>query len=565
MTIDEIRAQFPQYASVPDGDLLMALHRKFYADTHVKDFVSRIDGGMDAMARTAAWGDAGLRDYWRENVQKPMDGETAEDAAVRAGGQISGRATEGGRIGTAARSALQGVTYGAGDEIVAGGAALARKLTGQDGSLGDIYGVELSRERDRLNQGRENYPGTALASEVGGAVAVPLGAMSTGGNLATRAAKGAATGGLLGGAYGFMSGEGGAEGRSTNARDVGLTSAVVGGAIPVAGEVVRRVIRGGAERSAVKDFATNAPSVDTLKNQAAKLYDAARANGVTASQAQTTNLSAGINGIARAEGLVTPAGRVAETYPAIKHALNMVDDFAQGTMDPTQMQAVRRTLQNAAGSADAAERRIGAKMLEAFDGWVEPLAPQFKVANALYRRAMGGEMIDRTIELAGSKAGQFTGSGFENALRTEFRALERQIIKGQIRGLSPDQVSAISRVARGGAMENIARDIGKAAPRGVVSAGAAGGVPFAIGTTLGGPVAGAAAGLGTLAAGEIGRRTATAMQTKNAEIASALMRSGGSLPTLPALYGSAATDSVVQGLLQSNPVIASKMQGLLNQ
>lgn len=562
-TIAEIRAQFPQYADIPDGDLLMGLHRKYYPDMHVREFVDSIDGARDAMAKSASWGETDLRDYWRGEVVKPMAGESQEQADVRAGGSMA-KPTTGGGVGVGLRSALQGMTLGAGDEIVAGGAALARKIGGNDGPISDIYDIELSRERERLATGREERPGIALASEIGGAVALPIPGVG-GGPTWARAAKGAGIGGLLGGAYGFLSGEGGTEERVENAGDVGLLSAGIGGALPLAGEAVRRTVRGVAGRGAQAEAVAAAPSVQTLKDQASRLYDAARQNGVIASQGQTTEIAGAIREIANEAGVRTPSGRVAESFPKLRDALAMVDDFTNGTMDPKQMQSVRRTLQAAAASADGSERRIGVQMLKTFDDWVEPMAPQFKVANELYRRAMGGEMIDTAIELAGSRAGQFTGSGFENALRTEFRALERQIIKGDLKGLSPDQVSAISRVARGGVIENAARDIGRVAPRGPVSFVGGGGVPFAVGTTFGGPLVGAAAGAGTLAAGEVGRRVATGMQTKNAALASALMRTGGQLPSLPAKYGSAATDSVVRGLIAADPTIASRMQGLLSQ
>src|SRR5690606_6127403 len=112
------------------------------------------------------------------------------------------------------------------------------------------------------------------------------------------------------------------------------------------------------------------------------------------------------------------------------------------------------------------ERRIATLMLEQFDQFLDPLAPQIAQANQIYSRAMKGEAIETAIELAGSRAGQFSGSGFENALRTEFRAMERAIIKGDLRGLSEAEKEAISRVARGGSLENIARWIGKFAPSG---------------------------------------------------------------------------------------------------
>jgi hypothetical protein len=198
-------------------------------------------------------------------------------------------------------------------------------------------------------------------------------------------------------------------------------------------------------------------------------------------------------------------------------------------MTPTEMLQVRKSFQAAAQSADPVEARIGTILIRQFDDFTSPLAPQIAEANQIYRRAMQGDLIETTIELAGSRSGQFSGSGFENALRTEFRGLERKIIKGQLK-VTPDEEALIKRIAQGGFSENLARDVGKAAPRGVVSTGISSGVPFAIGTSIGGPALGAALAATTLGAGEIGRRVATSLQGRNAGLLSALARSGGRLP-----------------------------------
>jgi hypothetical protein len=201
-------------------------------------------------------------------------------------------------------------------------------------------------------------------------------------------------------------------------------------------------------------------------------------------------------------------------------------------MTPGQMQVVRESFQEAA-KQPGREGRIGTQMLREFDTFSKGVAPQLREADAVYSRAMKGSRIEQAVELARVQAGQFSGSGFENALRTQFRALERQIVKGQIKGLSDAEKDAISKVARGGAIENISRWLGKAAPTSIVNAGLGGGMASMVGTMFGGPGVGAAIGAGTMAAGAGGRKLATALQSRNADVAGALARSGGQLPTQP--------------------------------
>lgn len=63
MNISEIRTKYPQYSDVSDGDLVQALHRKFYSDMPYKEFEGKVfgtkpakigvEGLPDAIAETA--------------------------------------------------------------------------------------------------------------------------------------------------------------------------------------------------------------------------------------------------------------------------------------------------------------------------------------------------------------------------------------------------------------------------------------------------------------------------------------------------------------------------------
>jgi hypothetical protein len=316
------------------------------------------------------------------------------------------------------------------------------------------------------------------------------------------------------------------------------------------GSTIDRVRQGGLRAA----FVRNTESVDDLRTAATSLYDDARATGVQAAPAQTTAMATRARATLQAEGAITPSGRIAE-MPNVRHAIATLDDYAGSPMTPTEMLSVRRALQTAAGSADGAEARIGRVLRNQFDEAINPLAPQIRQANAIYGRMAQGELVEQTIELAGSQAGQFTGSGFENALRTQFRGLERKIIKGQLQA-SPDEVAMISHIARGGSLENLMRDIGKAAPTGVVSLGMGAGVPFVMGNAIGGPALGAAAAVAVPTVGAGARNIATRLQTGNADFLGAIARSGGKAPA---------------GLLGNSPfsltrdVLAPPIPGLLAQ
>src|SRR5690606_18202419 len=145
------------------------------------------------------------------------------------------------------------------------------------------------------------------------------------------------------------------------------------------------------------------------------------------------------------------------------------------------------------------EARIASIMKDALDDFVQRLRPgdvlagdpikgasALKVARDLWARGSKADAIENLIERARNRAGQFSGSGYENALRTEFRAFVRN--RRNLRGFTADERAALQRVARGGPIENALRYLGKLAPTGIVSAALSGGA----GAAMGGPVGAAA-------------------------------------------------------------------------
>lgn len=413
------------------------------------------------------------------------------------------------------------------DSVPVIGPALNDFGAGVDAAFASLVEGRPVTKEERLGiseSERRQFPEASLAGTVAG-VALPLGAVGAtklGGQLLGLTGKTIPrTAASLGSTFGITTADQMARGESfQDAAWDSVFPSVVAGLIPGAESVARALVRSGGK--------TVAPTVEALKDEAGQIYDAARASGVEVNRTGTINLADQMYDLARQEGIISPTGRMTGGYPKITEAVKTFDDFATGgAMSVPQMQAVRRTLQDAAGSLDAGERRIGKLMLDKFDEFVEKGVPELAEASQIYHRAKKGELIETAIELAGSRAGQFTGSGFENALRTEFRNLERQIIKGTLKGITEAEKEAISKVAKGGSLENVARWFGKFAPTGVVSTGLSAGVPFAVGNAVGGPVIGGAMAAGALGLGAGGRALATGLQKGNASVASALMRRGG--------------------------------------
>lgn len=131
------------------------------------------------------------------------------------------------RLDAAIGGGMQGVSLGAGDEILAAASA----LTG-----GPAQGaLRAEQVRATLEQDRENYPGTAIVSEILGGFLLPGATYKAGAGFLRNVARAAGVGAGMGGAYAYNTGEGGIADRISRV-PAGAAIGAIGGAIatPVA-------------------------------------------------------------------------------------------------------------------------------------------------------------------------------------------------------------------------------------------------------------------------------------------------------------------------------------------
>jgi hypothetical protein len=151
-------------------------------------------------------------------------------------------------------------------------------------------------------------------------------------------------------------------------------------------------------------------------------------------------------------------------------------------------------------------------------------AEALRQARDFYSRMRKSDVIEDLIKDAELSAPNFSGSGLENALRTQFRNLAKNDRK--MRLFTQEERAAIEAVAKGSGMANALRFIGRFAPTGVVSTGIGGGAGAGVGAFFGGPVG---AGIGAAvvpAVGMTGRLGATALTRSAASRAGDIARGG---------------------------------------
>lgn len=429
----------------------------------------------------------------------------------------------------------QGATMGAYDEVASALGipikGIENIFSGRDsiGGPGDILpflGRSFMDAREGqqalVNQAYEQAPIAAGAGDVAGALG--LGLLSGGSNVASiarpsilgMAGRGGLEGGLQGGASGFNA----AQDASLEGRLKAAAQGAVGGG--VLGALTGGVVGGSMARQQHKAV----PTVKELFDDAEALYTSARTSGKAASPQQSTEFANHIMDIAKAESLVGPkTGAIDTSYPHLAGFVNMMNEYGGEVLDVGRLQSLRRRLTSAAGSSDSNERRIAMSMLDDFDNLATSIAPELEDATNLYWRAKTGELIERLGKLADVRASQYSQSGIENGLRAEFRALERRIINGKVRGLPQELVDQIGAISRGDSLQDAARWASRFSLKNPL-------------TALGGTAAGFATGSFPVAAGVwAGAQGAGMLASKMARdkyaIAAALARNGGALPSVP--------------------------------
>lgn len=307
-------------------------------------------------------------------------------------------------------------------------------------------------------------------------------------------------------------------------------------------ELAGDVIGGGATGAGLARFAQSRaqgaieaaiPSVDDLKQQAGALYRQAEQRGQTAGPMQTQQLATDMQTMLRREGQLGPAGKITDADTNTSKAHNLIEQYSGLQMTPKEMDTVRGVIADGRKSPDASDQRLAKVMLEEFDAWADPQAPEFSQAREIASRYLQAEDLEQARELANVDASRLTQSGLENAIRGQYRLLDRNSVKGR-EWFTPEVSGAIEKVSRGTPASNIARAIGRFAPQGPVATGMSVFAPAGLGGYLGGTT-GAALGASLGLAGIAGRTAATGMTRRAADVAELTARNGGSIPQAPLL------------------------------
>jgi hypothetical protein len=223
-------------------------------------------------------------------------------------------------------------------------------------------------------------------------------------------------------------------------------------------------------------------------------------------------------------------GYTPKAYPGIASVLEEMTNV-QNPKDFTELQAIRKMIQNQQGSADPQTRRLATSLKDDFDSYVlNAPSDHFTTgttqgvkdwddARNSYSRLKKSEVFDDMMTNAELDQSKFTQSGAENSLATQLRQLAKNDKK--MRMFSSDEQDAIREAAKGGTVQNMLKFYGRFAPHGPVSS------IFSGGATVLEPLIGVPFAMGA----EGARRAATAIRSTDVQNLGAQMRLGAK-PTL---------------------------------
>lgn len=224
-----------------------------------------------------------------------------------------------------------------------------------------------------------------------------------------------------------------------------------------------------AERpSGLEGLRAKAPSLEELKAQKDAAYKKAEETGVRVSRGAMTRLKVQLVNELKKEGMDL------DLHPKAMAAAKRITE-AKGPQSLNDLETLRKIANDAKGSMDKAEARLGAKIVDRLDEFEETLgqhevisgdasaATAYKEARALNTKVKRSETIAELMDRAETKAGaHYTQAGMEHAIRAEFKQLA--LNKKELRRFSKEEQAAIKNIARGGKWENSLRNLGKFDP-----------------------------------------------------------------------------------------------------
>lgn len=378
---------------------------------------------------------------------------------------------------TALDQAMQGATFGFGDEVSdrlgAVGAKLYDKTLGDNvtngQSIGDLVNEARANTKQRLSDEFNTRPALSIGSNLAGALLTggageetaagsAIGDALKSGSLGARIGKGALAGAASGAVYGTGAANDG--NRLEGAEQGALTGAVAGGAVPAVGgalsDVGNTVInagRGLLARSpqAVQDAAQN------LKNNASDIYKQMRAAGAVFHKDAGNELSQGIDA-----ALNNPEHDfIPELNPKTQAIVDRINKRIEkdGSISLSHLDQYRRMLGKIGGSEDGVSAGAVRNAIDGFVDNAEGSYLQNGSAEGLNLLQQGRKQYQQASKFEDISDILTRADGDPNKIKAGLtRFLDNT---NNTRGWSPEELAALKDAASGSGTEKLLKMGGK--------------------------------------------------------------------------------------------------------
>lgn len=438
MTLEEIRAQYPQYNSLPDGELAYRLWNKDYkGKVPMGLFADKMKLSDDSFKQ--------MTTFAQESGYTPTHYSAAE-----------GYVPPLSRL----RAFFQGATLNAGDELIGGARAIGEKLTGSDRPFMDIAQESTQQERDLLQQYQKEKPKEAIAAEMVGSMASPANLIPAPAAVARMGpiARAAVTAGAQGAIAGAAGAEGGLKERGQNAVKVAIPSALFGAGTQIGLQLVGKTGRRVANAFSRAD---ETPSLDTLKTVKNVAYGAVDKAGVGFSKDDMADL------YIKADDIAKSLDYVPETDSQTRAALKILESRAEKGATIGELDKVRQGLYKRYNATQGSEPAIKG-MIDQIDEMIanapatDDLMKAARLANSRYKKA---ELLDEAFTRAQRQTAA-TGSG--GNILNKYRQAVTSILNNpkEARWFTEPEIASMESFVKGSPGENVLRRIGKLSPSG---------------------------------------------------------------------------------------------------
>lgn len=436
------------------------------------------------------------------------------------------------------------------------GEAMTFGLVGDEASAAVesvLPGVSYEGRRDHYRQQEAQFektnPGAALGADIGGSLVGMLlpggmiGAAGRGAGMGARLGASAAAGAGMGGTYGFMEGEG-LDDRFRGAQVGGGLGLAAGAAAPVIGAGVNKVANSLMQRGPRKAAIASAKSAADLRGASGRQYDIFEGADVQLKPGALARLRGDVTGRlnnAGATHIPGPMGKLDPNSQKIVDTLAAMDGQVssasrQGLNPRVPLRAVDDVRKKAGQYAREVgpdfrptnDARLAGQAVEQIDEFMDTLRASdiasgdaqaahdaILKARELWRRSIKTQKVENAMGFAEDYLG-----GTESGLRNQIKSLLRKNAKDKL--FTPDEEAALRKIIGNNMLSRAVRAVGDGLGRKLSMGGG----------FMAGGLEGAAVGA---AASEVASRIGESTARKNAEIARALIASGGlqNLPVAP--------------------------------